>query len=292
MLFSIIIPSYNNLNYLKLLIESINNNSFYKHQIIVHVNEGSDGTLNYLKKKKIKFTYSPKNIGLCKSVNIAAKLVKTDFVIYAHDDMYFSKKWDYYLLKEIKKYKNTLFYISAISISHSNSIVNYNCGLDYKHFKEEKFLKFCEKHKFNDYQGSHWAPHLVHIDLWNKVGGFSEEFDPGDGSDPDFSMKLWNHGVRSFKTLSNFKVYHFGSKTIRNKNFIKNKGKKIFLLKWGITPKFFREYYLKDNSNTFYLGFLRDPKINLTFLYYHIIIKVNFLYLKFIQLFNKIILNK
>ena len=23
------------------------------------------------------------------------------------------------------------------------------------------------------------------------VGGFSEEFNPGDGSDPDFCMKLW-----------------------------------------------------------------------------------------------------
>ena len=35
---SILIPSFNNLEYLKLCINSINKNSKYKHQIIVHVN--------------------------------------------------------------------------------------------------------------------------------------------------------------------------------------------------------------------------------------------------------------
>ena len=51
-MFSILIPSFNNLNYLKTCIESIKKNSHYNHQIIVHVNEGSDGTLGLLKKNK------------------------------------------------------------------------------------------------------------------------------------------------------------------------------------------------------------------------------------------------
>ena len=47
---SILIPTYNNLNYLKFFINSIKKNSHYKHQIILHINEGSDGTLKYAKK--------------------------------------------------------------------------------------------------------------------------------------------------------------------------------------------------------------------------------------------------
>ena len=39
-MFSIILPTYNNLEYLKLTLESIFKNSKYKHDIIVHVNEG------------------------------------------------------------------------------------------------------------------------------------------------------------------------------------------------------------------------------------------------------------
>ncbi len=45
--FSILIPTWNNLRYLKLCVESIKKNSRFNHQIIVHVNEGSDGTLGW-----------------------------------------------------------------------------------------------------------------------------------------------------------------------------------------------------------------------------------------------------
>ena len=68
-----------------------------------------------------------------------------------------------------------------------------------------------------DFQGSTWAPSLVHRDLWNKVGGLSEEYFPGSGSDPDFNIKLWNTGVRIFKGINKFKVYHFGSIVLRKK---------------------------------------------------------------------------
>jgi len=40
--FSILIPTWNNLNFLKLCIDSLKKNSRYKHQIIVHINEGND----------------------------------------------------------------------------------------------------------------------------------------------------------------------------------------------------------------------------------------------------------
>ena len=48
-MFSIVIPTFNNINYLKICIDSIKKNSKYNHEIILHVNEGSDGTLNYIK---------------------------------------------------------------------------------------------------------------------------------------------------------------------------------------------------------------------------------------------------
>ena len=50
-MFSILIPSFNNLNYLKTCIKSLKKNSKFDHQLIVHVNEGSDGTLDL---KRIK----------------------------------------------------------------------------------------------------------------------------------------------------------------------------------------------------------------------------------------------
>ena len=75
-MFSIIIPSYNNLNYLKICIKSLRRNSKYNHQIIVHVNEGSDGTKDFLNAENIDYTYSSENVGLCKAVNLAARLMQ------------------------------------------------------------------------------------------------------------------------------------------------------------------------------------------------------------------------
>ena len=53
-MFSIIIPTFNNLNYLKLCINSIKKNSQYDHELIFHINEGIDGTLEFIKKKKLQ----------------------------------------------------------------------------------------------------------------------------------------------------------------------------------------------------------------------------------------------
>jgi glycosyltransferase involved in cell wall biosynthesis len=47
-MFPILIPTFNNFEYLKIYINSLKKNSFINHQIIVHVNEGTDGTLEYL----------------------------------------------------------------------------------------------------------------------------------------------------------------------------------------------------------------------------------------------------
>ncbi len=54
--FSILIPSWNNLDYLKCCVASIRKNSRYQHQIIVHVNEGKDGSLEWVKSQSLSYT--------------------------------------------------------------------------------------------------------------------------------------------------------------------------------------------------------------------------------------------
>ena len=50
---SILIPTFNNLNYLNLTIQSIKkNSSLNSHEILLHINDGSDGTLDFAKKIK------------------------------------------------------------------------------------------------------------------------------------------------------------------------------------------------------------------------------------------------
>ena len=278
-MFSIILPTYNNLEYLKITLESISKNSIYEHDIIVHVNEGTDGSLDYLKGKKIDFTYSLKNLGLCTGVNTAAKKAKTNYILYSHDDMYFCPGWDICLEKEVKKLNTDKFYLSASMIEKNSGHIQFDAGDNFSDFDEDKLLKNFENISYFDFQGSHWAPHLIHKKIWNQIGGFSEEFNPGMGSDPDLNMKLWQNGVRIFKGLSNFKVYHFGSISLRKKKTLSvNNGTRTFLRKWKITPTFFTKHYLRggvfsDNKIICneYNGPVQDPVKN--FLYFKDLIK-------------------
>ena len=68
-------------------------------------------------------------------------------------------------------------------------------------------------------------------------------------------MKLWNIGVRLFKGLGDCRVYHFSSVSLRNK--VWNNGAKTFLLKWGISIKFFKKHYLRSAKK--YEGSLNNP---------------------------------
>ncbi|MDC3068435.1 glycosyltransferase [Candidatus Pelagibacter sp.] len=262
---SIVIPTYNNLDYLKLCLKSLKKNSSFNHEIIIHINDGSDGTLDFIKANNYKYTSSDDNIGLCSSINKAAKLVTNKYILYSHDDMYFCPDWDKVLSREVKSFDHDNFYLSGTMIEPNSGHIVHDFGSNLDTFREDVLLTKYKNLNFYDHQGTHFAPHLVSKNMWDKVGGFSEEFNPGIGSDPDFNMKLWREGVRIFKGLNDFKVYHFGSLTTRKKkNFIQNRGDKTFLKKWGITTKFFKKHYLK--SKTKYDGPLHEPDVTLGYI--------------------------
>ena len=56
MRFSIIIPTFNNLEYLKLCINSIKKNSEFNHEIIVHNNGDQEPTNSFLDENQIIYT--------------------------------------------------------------------------------------------------------------------------------------------------------------------------------------------------------------------------------------------
>jgi glycosyltransferase involved in cell wall biosynthesis len=240
-LFSIIIPSWNNLSLLRICVESIMKNSAFKHQIIVHINEGSDGTENWVKERGYDYTFSAENAGVCYALNAAAALATTNYILYINDDMYVCPKWDKFLWEEIQNIGHNHFFLSATMIEpvagNPASIAPHNYGTISENFDEGKLLKEYNSFTHQDWSGSAWPPNVVHKSMWNMVGGYSIEFSPGFYSDPDFCMKLWKAGVRLFKGVSSSRVYHFRSKsTARVKA---NNGRKTFASKWGFPASYF-----------------------------------------------------
>ena len=288
-MFSILIPTFNNLDYLKLCIESIKKNSKFNHQIIIHVNEGTDGTLDYVKNLNYEFTYSKNNIGMPKALNTSSKLSKFDYIVISHDDFYYCPNWDAYFLDEIQKINHKNFYLSGTMVGEGQ--VSFNAGETIENFNEEKLLNNLKEIETYDFQGTTKCPGLVHKNIWEKVGGWSEEFSPTGGDDTDFARKLWQSNIRIFKGLGKCSAYHFGSITTRKKHkslftYLGSRANKIFIKKWGISINFFENHYLKSGLDknkklilTKYTEKLSDPEINLKYIFELMLCKLLKIYL-------------
>jgi GT2 family glycosyltransferase len=258
-LFSIVIPTWNNLPYLKLCIQSIRKNSAHRHEILAHVNEGIDGTREWLESEGIPFTSSRENVGVCWAVNAAASLATTDHVLYLNDDMYVCPGWDEALRKTIESLGHARFFLSSTLIepSGTNPCVAgiRDFGTDARSFREADLLAALPVGSRPDWSGASWPPYLMPRELWNRIGGFSVEFSPGAFCDPDLAMKLWNVGVREFRGVAASQVYHFQRKSTGRVAL--NPGHLQFAAKWGVTASWFNKDVLRMGRD--YQGPLPEP---------------------------------
>jgi glycosyltransferase involved in cell wall biosynthesis len=259
--FTILIPSWNNLPYLKFCIESILKNSRYQHQIVVHLNDGSDGSRKWVEEMKFDYSWSSDNVGVCYAFNAAAALAKTEYLLLMDDDNYLLPDWDYWIWDEIQKVGHPYFAISATKMEYKKTfnrcvIAPLDFGQTLESFREEELLKAHKSLKKDDWNGSSWYPMVIHRKIWDLVGGLSVEFSPGMYSDPDFMKKLWHAGVRYYKGVGKSLSYHFMSKSVSR--IKKNNGRKQFLLKWRMSNSTFRDFYLRMGEP--FLGNLAEPE--------------------------------
>lgn len=246
-MFSIIIPTWNNLDYLRLCVQSIQKNSAAAHQIILHVNDGSDGTREWVMQAGLDATFSPANVGICWAVNEAAMHSDHDYIVYLNDDMYCLPGWDIALMARIARLQTDLFMLSGTMIEPRDSgnpcVVVGDFGDTAASFREDDLLAAAPTLGRPDWAGATWPPTVVHRKWWFKCGGYSTELSPGMSSDNDFSMKMWHAGCRHFLGVGDSLVYHFQCKSTGK--VAKNDGRRQFLAKWGMTQSTFDRHYLR-----------------------------------------------
>jgi len=100
---TIIVTSYNRLDFLKKTIDSINERTFYPYRIMVVDNASTDGSIRYLKTAKVRgkifdHLFLPENIGQSRALNAAFKELESweferrrpsnDLFVTTNDDIY------------------------------------------------------------------------------------------------------------------------------------------------------------------------------------------------------------
>ena len=261
------ISSFNNLNYLKLAVKSVRENSYYKDSpLIIHAENCQDGTDEWLKEnhKKWNFEYyvekneTPRGIG--GGMNFCADKVKTEFINFLHADFYVGKNWDIELLKIFDKYPNQRMMVFSHRVqpnifnedSRSGTLIvpMDEFGEYYHNFDENYFVNWAEQFtEMNDFEirKSEGVSGLIRKKDWDYIGGNDDRFAPAYWEDADLFIRMINESYK-FVLTSKSMVYHFASRASRfpdddlttrpvNLVEIEQRSTNRFLQKYGKLPE-------------------------------------------------------
>jgi GT2 family glycosyltransferase len=227
------ISTYNNLPYLKLAIESVRKNSFYKDApFIIHAENCTDGTNEWLVEnaERLQLQHyidvhndSPKGIG--GGMNFCAEKVETDYINFLHSDFYVTENWDIELLKIHEAYPEENLWVNSYRIEPDmfNSpqrpgtlIIGKDAfGCYHDSFEAQAFedwiKEFKEMNEYFEIPKGEGVSGLVKKSVWNEVGGNDPRFAPTSWDDMDLFLRMLQHGVRFVLPFSSI-VWHFGAR--------------------------------------------------------------------------------
>jgi GT2 family glycosyltransferase len=228
------ISTYNNLNYLKLAIESVKKNSYFKDApFIIHAENCTDGTNEWLEENKDKYNLTliiePNNEivrGIGGGMNICAENVKTEYIMFLHSDFYVSKNWDKALLDIFEKYPNKKLWVNSHRMepnmfnnpsSRPGTLIidKEILGEYYYNFNSTEFERFANEftEANNDYEipKGEGVSGLIRKKDWDEIGGNDPIFAPASWEDMDLFLRMLQNGFEFVLTGSSL-VWHFGAR--------------------------------------------------------------------------------
>ena len=97
---SIIIPTYNALEYTKKCLRSIRTFTEFPYEIIIVDNGSTDGTQEYIKKQKgIKLLETKTNLGYAGACNVGMPTSDSEYIVISNNDIIFTPNWLIHLVE-------------------------------------------------------------------------------------------------------------------------------------------------------------------------------------------------
>ncbi len=240
---SIVILTYNQLDYTKLCIESIRKYTEPEtYELIVVDNHSTDETVKWLKTQiDIKCIFNEQNNGFPKGCNQGIEIANGSEILLLNNDTIATTNW-------LLNLKTALY--SAENIGAVGPITN-NCSnyqaikVDYKDTNELQV--FAQGH--NNSASEKWEEKiklvgfcmLIKRSIVEKLGVLDELFTPGNFEDDDYSFRMIRAGYRLLLCHDTF-IHHFGSVSFKEKpqNYheLLNKNALKFKEKWGFDARY------------------------------------------------------
>ena len=224
---SIVIVTYNNLDYTKLCLNSILNKTAYpNYEIVIVDNNSTDGTREYLKSiegENIKVVLNDDNLGFAKANNIGINLSTGDFVILLNNDTVVTRGWIVGLLRH---FKDSVGMVGPVTNSIGNEA---KINVDYSDLSEmDAFAEYyTAKHFGEEFEIGVLAMFCVAIkrEVIDRVGLLDERYRVGMFEDDDYSLAVKRAGYKLVCAEDVF-IHHFGGATF--KKYMSGELKRIF----------------------------------------------------------------
>jgi GT2 family glycosyltransferase len=229
------LSTFNTLNYLKLVVKSVRENSYYNNSpFVIHAENCTDGTNEWLEEVKDKYNleiYIEKNEtprGIGGGMNFCADKVKTKYIGFLSSDFYMAKDWDKELVDICERRPNDKLWTFSYRVEPAifddkNSRIGTlkvpedTFGEMYDNFKAEYFLEwasnFSETNSL-EFKKPEGVSGVIKKEDWDYIGGNDDRFAPMYWEDADIFIRMLNEGY-DFVLTTKSVLYHFASRTSR-----------------------------------------------------------------------------
>ena len=232
---SFVIPSRNNLSYLKWSYNSIRKNLGYRHEILLGDDFSSDGTWEWLKETKKKDinvqifkNEGPERKGIVYWYDYLCDWATNDIVMFFHADMYACPNMDVEILKHLEPGKVvTATRIEPPLHPDGPEKILQDFGIEPEEFKEQELLNFVDNIQTgNDgllygpmATGGEttcgiFAPWAIYKEDYWKTNGHDKLFAPQSKEDSDIFNRFHLLGFKFVQTWKGL-VYHMTSRGSR-----------------------------------------------------------------------------
>ncbi|CUU48161.1 glycosyltransferase [Clostridium beijerinckii] len=214
---SIIILTYNNINYNRICIESIRKyTATGTYEIIIVDNNSTDGTREWLKEQNdIKLILNDENVGFPRGCNLGIEAAEKDNdILLLNNDTKVSPRW----LDNLKICLYSDESIGAVG-PITNNCSNYQ-GINVPYSTIDHMIEFASNNNISAPERWEQKPRLIAFCMLikrtviDKIGNLDERFTPGNFEDDDLCMRIIEAGYKLMVCNDSF-IHHFGSTSFK-----------------------------------------------------------------------------
>lgn len=235
---SIIIPSYNQVDYLKQCIRSIRENTDLSYEIIVVDNASTDGTADYLRGlgSQVRYRVMETNRGFAGAINVGLMMAKGKTLLLLNNDTIVTKLWLGNMLACLNSDPN---------IGMVGPVTNYISGeqlIEVPYTHVEDMPGFAQR--FNIPDPGKWKPTerlvgfclLFRRELWERTGYLDEGYEVGNFEDDDYNIRVRLQGYSLVIAGDTF-IHHYGSVSMKalgeKLTEVNDHNMQAYIDKWG-----------------------------------------------------------